>query len=79
MEISISEVTDVTAVPLDEQIQNVWEEKVTKHKIPCHWCDAGVQVRKQLSHVLCYLSKQLFLQALKGSFDHSSDLIKLIN
>lgn len=67
MEIST---TDVTAVPLDEQIQKMWEEKVTKHKIPCLWCEAGLQVRKQLSHVLCYLGKQLFLKAPKGSSDH---------
>lgn len=30
MEIST---TVITAVPLDEQIQNMWEEKVTKHEI----------------------------------------------
>lgn len=76
MEISITDVIDVT---LDEKIQNMWEEKVTKHKILCLWCETGVQVRKQLSHVLCYLGKQLFLKAPKRSFDHVSDLIKLIN
>ena len=76
MEISTA---DVTAVPLDEKIQNTWEEKVTKHKILCVWCEAGVQVRKPWVMPFAVLPKQLFLKAPKESSDHVSDLIKLIN
>lgn len=70
---------DITAVPLDEKIQNTWEEKVTRHKILWVWCEAGVQVRKDWVMASVILAKQLFLKALKGSSDHASDLIKLIN
>lgn len=32
MEIPTADITDITAVPLDEKIQNTREEKVTKYK-----------------------------------------------
>lgn len=61
MEISI---TDITAVSLDEKVLTMWEEKVTKHRLSLRY-EAGVQVKKHLSPVLCYLGKHLFLKAPK--------------
>ena len=57
---------DVTAVLSDEQIQNKWEGKVTKHKIPSLWCEAGVQIRKQVSHGPCYSGRASFSQGPNG-------------
>lgn len=79
MEIPTADITDITAVPLDEKIQNTREEKVTKYKSLWVWCEAELQVRKAWVMPSVILAKQLFLKALKGSSDHVSDLIKLIN